>query len=163
VVALKKGDPTDHRGRRSFALVAGGFPRPPAPPRSDLTVASSYSRLYPLNEIPPATCFPRQVALLLYLPVMDLAVPGEHQQVAELWVAAQCGKRQVLVRLTMWAGQRLTGGLATILKPGGRLFLLCFSDEEPGTQGPRRVSKKELHDAFANGWVIEAIELCRYG
>src|SRR5215813_11659505 len=33
-------------------------------------------------------------------------------------------------------------GLATVLKPGGRLFLLCFSDEEPGTQGPRRASKK---------------------
>src|SRR5216684_8470959 len=27
-------------------------------------------------------------------------------------------------------------GLATVIKPGGRLFLLCFSDEEPGTQGP---------------------------
>jgi len=37
-----------------------------------------------------------------------------------------------------------------------------FSDEEPGTQGPRRVSKKELHDAFAKGWVIESIEPARY-
>ena len=46
--------------------------------------------------------------------------------------------------------------------PGGRLFLLCFSDEEPGTQGPRRVSQKELHDAFAQGWVIESIEASRY-
>ena len=49
-------------------------------------------------------------------------------------------------------------GLATVLKPGGRLFLLCFSDEEPGTQGPRRVSKKELNNAFVEGWVIESIE-----
>jgi cyclopropane fatty-acyl-phospholipid synthase-like methyltransferase len=48
-------------------------------------------------------------------------------------------------------------GLAAILKPGGRLFLLCFSDEEPGTQGPRRVSHKELHDAFAEGWSIESL------
>ena len=39
-------------------------------------------------------------------------------------------------------------GLASVLRPGGTLFLLCFSDEEPGTQGPRRVSKQELHDAF---------------
>jgi len=53
-------------------------------------------------------------------------------------------------------------GLATVLKPGGRLFLLCFSDEEPGTQGPRRVSKKELHDAFGQGWVIESVEPSRY-
>jgi cyclopropane fatty-acyl-phospholipid synthase-like methyltransferase len=52
-------------------------------------------------------------------------------------------------------------GLATVLKPGGRLFLLCFSDEEPGTQGPRRVSKKELQDAFAQGWSIESIEPAR--
>jgi cyclopropane fatty-acyl-phospholipid synthase-like methyltransferase len=49
-------------------------------------------------------------------------------------------------------------GLATVLEPGGRLFLMCFSDEEPGTQGPRRVSKQEVHDAFAQGWVIESIE-----
>ena len=53
-------------------------------------------------------------------------------------------------------------GLATILKPDGRLFLLCFSDEEPGTQGPRRVTKKELHDAFAEGWNIESIEPTRF-
>ena len=54
--------------------------------------------------------------------------------------------------------RRYVEGLATVLKPGGRLFLLCFSDEEPGTQGPRRVSKKELHDAFADGWAVESIE-----
>jgi cyclopropane fatty-acyl-phospholipid synthase-like methyltransferase len=54
--------------------------------------------------------------------------------------------------------RRYVEGLATVLKPGGRLFLMCFSDEEPGTQGPRRVSKKELHNAFAEGWVIESIE-----
>jgi cyclopropane fatty-acyl-phospholipid synthase-like methyltransferase len=58
--------------------------------------------------------------------------------------------------------KRYVEGLATVLKPGGRLFLLCFSDEEPGTQGPRRVSKKELHDAFAQGWAIESIEPSRY-
>jgi SAM-dependent methyltransferase len=48
-------------------------------------------------------------------------------------------------------------GLATVLKPGGRLFLLCFSDEEPGTQGPRRVSRKEIELAFAQGWKVETI------
>ena len=52
-------------------------------------------------------------------------------------------------------------GLATVLKPGGKLFLMCFSDQEPGEQGPRRVSKKDLHDAFAEGWVIESIEPTR--
>jgi SAM-dependent methyltransferase len=58
--------------------------------------------------------------------------------------------------------RRYVAGLATVLKPGGRLFLVCFSDEEPGTQGPRRVSRKELHDAFAEGWAIESIEPVRF-
>jgi cyclopropane fatty-acyl-phospholipid synthase-like methyltransferase len=57
--------------------------------------------------------------------------------------------------------QRYVEGLATVLKPGGRLFLMCFSDEEPGTQGPRRVSKTELQDAFAHGWSIQSIEPSR--
>ena len=52
-------------------------------------------------------------------------------------------------------------GLATVLKSGGKLFLLCFSDEEPGAQGPRRVSKQELHDAFRAGWTIESIRPAR--
>ena len=58
--------------------------------------------------------------------------------------------------------KRYVEGLASVLKPGRRLFLLCFSDEEPGTQGPRRVSKKELQYASAQGCVIEAIEPARY-
>jgi cyclopropane fatty-acyl-phospholipid synthase-like methyltransferase len=58
--------------------------------------------------------------------------------------------------------QRYVQGLATILNPGGRLFLMCFSDEEPGTQGPRRIAKKELHAAFPNGWNIESIEPVRF-
>jgi cyclopropane fatty-acyl-phospholipid synthase-like methyltransferase len=53
---------------------------------------------------------------------------------------------------------RYVEGLTTILKAGGRLFLMCFSNEEPGTQGPRRVSKEELHAAFAQGWSVESIE-----
>jgi SAM-dependent methyltransferase len=54
--------------------------------------------------------------------------------------------------------RRYVEGLARVLRPAGRLFLLCFSDEEPGTQGPRRVSKKEPHDALAEGWSIESIQ-----
>jgi cyclopropane fatty-acyl-phospholipid synthase-like methyltransferase len=58
--------------------------------------------------------------------------------------------------------RRYVEGLGIVLKASGRLFLMCFSDEEPGTQGPRRVSKKELHDAFAKGWVVESIEPPRF-
>ncbi len=42
------------------------------------------------------------------------------------------------------------------------MFLLCFSDEEPGTQGPRRVSRQEIKDAFSEGWVVESVEPSRY-
>jgi cyclopropane fatty-acyl-phospholipid synthase-like methyltransferase len=52
-------------------------------------------------------------------------------------------------------------GLQKVLKPGGRLFLLCFSDREPGTDGPRRVFREELNTAFARGWKIESIEASR--
>ena len=58
--------------------------------------------------------------------------------------------------------RRYVDGLAFILKPGGRLFLLCFSDQEPEGPGPRRVSRGELEEAFADGWAIESIEPSRY-
>jgi SAM-dependent methyltransferase len=58
--------------------------------------------------------------------------------------------------------RRYVEGLASVLKPGGRLFLLCFSDAEPGDQGPRRVSRKEIEDAFSQGWVVESVEASRY-
>ncbi len=58
--------------------------------------------------------------------------------------------------------QRYVNGLASVLNPGGRLYLLCFSDEEPGTNGPRRVTEKEIRESFSNGWTIQAIERSRY-
>jgi SAM-dependent methyltransferase len=58
--------------------------------------------------------------------------------------------------------RRYVSGLAHVLEPGGRLYLMCFSDEEPGTQGPRRVPRQELVDAFANGWEIETLRPERF-
>jgi cyclopropane fatty-acyl-phospholipid synthase-like methyltransferase len=61
--------------------------------------------------------------------------------------------------------QRYVEGLRAVLAPGGRLFLACFSDKEPkepGTEGPRRVSRQELHDAFADGFEIESIEASQF-
>jgi SAM-dependent methyltransferase len=58
--------------------------------------------------------------------------------------------------------QRYVAGLAHVLEPGGLLFLLCFSEEEPGTQGPRRVTQRELREAFASGWAIESIAPVRF-
>jgi SAM-dependent methyltransferase len=60
------------------------------------------------------------------------------------------------------ARRQYVEGLAAVVKPGGRLFLLCFSDAEPGTQGPRRVARPELHAAFSSGWVVESIRPSRF-
>ena len=57
---------------------------------------------------------------------------------------------------------KYVAGLSSVIKPVGRVFLMCFSDEEPGTEGPRRVSKQELHDAFAKGWTVESIDASRF-
>jgi ubiquinone/menaquinone biosynthesis C-methylase UbiE len=53
-------------------------------------------------------------------------------------------------------------GLAEVLRPGGLLHLLCFSDEEPGTVGPRRITQQEIRDAFHNGWKVQRIEPTRF-
>lgn len=58
--------------------------------------------------------------------------------------------------------QTYVAGLATVLKPGGRMYLMCFSSEEPGTDGPRRVSQRDLEEAFADGWQIESLERTQF-
>ena len=35
-----------------------------------------------------------------------------------------------------------------VLKPGGKYFMLCFSDKEPRDYGPRRISKAEIEHTF---------------
>ncbi len=37
-----------------------------------------------------------------------------------------------------------------VLKPGGKYFMLCFSDKEPGDYGPRRISKAEIERTFTS-------------
>jgi cyclopropane fatty-acyl-phospholipid synthase-like methyltransferase len=54
--------------------------------------------------------------------------------------------------------RRYVRGLAQVVEPDGRLFLLCFSVDEPGVEGPRRVSRQELYDAFADGWEVESVQ-----
>jgi 2-polyprenyl-3-methyl-5-hydroxy-6-metoxy-1,4-benzoquinol methylase len=48
--------------------------------------------------------------------------------------------------------------LAAVTPVGGQYFMLCFSDEQPGAAGPRRVPQHEIRAAFATGWHIDAIE-----
>ncbi|MFH1035910.1 MAG: class I SAM-dependent methyltransferase [Pseudomonadota bacterium] len=53
--------------------------------------------------------------------------------------------------------QRYVQGLARVLKRGGRLFLLSFNDDPEWPGGG--VSRRELYEAFADGWEIESLEL----
>jgi SAM-dependent methyltransferase len=48
--------------------------------------------------------------------------------------------------------------LASVLRPGGTCYLMCFSDRQPGSLGPRRVSQEELRTAFSDGWTVRSIE-----
>jgi 2-polyprenyl-3-methyl-5-hydroxy-6-metoxy-1,4-benzoquinol methylase len=57
---------------------------------------------------------------------------------------------------------RYVRGLTKVVRPGGRVMLMCFSDKTPGDQGPRRVTEAELRAAFAKGWEIETLELARF-
>ncbi len=47
--------------------------------------------------------------------------------------------------------------LAAVLSPGGKYFMLCFSDLEPGGYGPRRITQEEIRDCFLDGWTINYI------
>jgi cyclopropane fatty-acyl-phospholipid synthase-like methyltransferase len=49
---------------------------------------------------------------------------------------------------------RYIASLASVLRPGGHLYLMCFSDRQPGTFGPRRISQDELRAAFRDEWTI---------
>ena len=52
--------------------------------------------------------------------------------------------------------------LRSVLLPGGKYFMLCFSDREPGTSGPHRVSRNVIRSAFRDGWRIDQIQEARF-
>ena len=53
---------------------------------------------------------------------------------------------------------RYVASLASALRSGGSCYLMCFSDLQPGTFGPRRVRKDEIISAFSDGWSVTGIE-----
>jgi SAM-dependent methyltransferase len=57
--------------------------------------------------------------------------------------------------------RRYVQGLARVVEPGGRLFLMCGSAEETRAIIPR-VSRQELYDAFADGWEVEFVQPTRF-
>jgi cyclopropane fatty-acyl-phospholipid synthase-like methyltransferase len=52
---------------------------------------------------------------------------------------------------------RYVDSLASLVRRGGRCYLMCFSDRQPGDWGPRRVRQDELVAAFSDGWTVESI------
>jgi len=52
--------------------------------------------------------------------------------------------------------------LAGAVRPGGAAYLLCFCDQEPPGEGPRRVAQPEIRAAFHDCWEVEGIREARF-
>ncbi len=60
------------------------------------------------------------------------------------------------------ARARYVMAVQSVLRPGGHLHLMCFSDRQPGDWGPRRVTEDELGAAFGSGWRIDSLAPDRF-
>jgi SAM-dependent methyltransferase len=60
------------------------------------------------------------------------------------------------------ARARYVTAVHTVLRPGGHLHLMCFSDLQPGNWGPRRFSEAELRSTFRSGWHIDSLTRDRF-
>ena len=52
--------------------------------------------------------------------------------------------------------------LGRVLSSRAYLLLLCFSDDEPGDWGPRRIRRDEIQNAFASGFEVVSAEATRF-
>jgi cyclopropane fatty-acyl-phospholipid synthase-like methyltransferase len=57
---------------------------------------------------------------------------------------------------------RYVSALESVLQPGGRLLLACFSDRQPGEWGPRRISQEDIRGSFGVGWTVARLEATRF-
>jgi SAM-dependent methyltransferase len=57
---------------------------------------------------------------------------------------------------------RYVAAVHAVLRPGGHLHLMCFSDRQPGDWGPRRIKESELCAALATGWRIDSLARDRF-
>jgi SAM-dependent methyltransferase len=60
------------------------------------------------------------------------------------------------------ARARYVTSLGAVARPDCHLYLMCFSDRQPGDFGPRRVTKTELVVAFSDGWTIDEIAAAEF-
>jgi len=58
--------------------------------------------------------------------------------------------------------RRYAAGVATVLEPGGMIYLMCFSERTPGDWGPQRIHEDELRETFSGGWELERLERSRF-
>jgi SAM-dependent methyltransferase len=53
---------------------------------------------------------------------------------------------------------RFVDSLRAVVPIGGRYYMLCFSDRQPGDFGPRRVTQEEIRASFAERWQVDSID-----
>jgi ubiquinone/menaquinone biosynthesis C-methylase UbiE len=65
----------------------------------------------------------------------------------------------VLHAFTTTARATYLAGLRTVLRPGGRLFVLCYSDRHTGEPDvPHKLSRQDLESCFADGWHLGSVQ-----
>jgi SAM-dependent methyltransferase len=69
-----------------------------------------------------------------------------------------CGLLHVLSDAQM---VRLIAGVRAVLRPGGRLWLMCFSEHSTGN-GPRKLTAQRIRSQFARGWEVESLAPARF-
>jgi len=52
--------------------------------------------------------------------------------------------------------------LSAVSRSGTTLFLLCFSDRQPGSSGPRRITQEEIRKAFLEEWLVRSIQAAAF-
>jgi cyclopropane fatty-acyl-phospholipid synthase-like methyltransferase len=54
---------------------------------------------------------------------------------------------------------QFVASVRAVIPSGGRYYMICFSDRQPGTMGPRRVSQSEIRQAFGPpDWRVDAVD-----
>lgn len=58
--------------------------------------------------------------------------------------------------------QRYAENIHRQLKTGAMLYLICFSEHQPGEEGPRRMTQAEIRTSFTVGWKVVSIQAAEY-
>jgi ubiquinone/menaquinone biosynthesis C-methylase UbiE len=65
----------------------------------------------------------------------------------------------LLHALTPTDRSRYLDGLRAVLRPGGRLFVLCYSNQHTTEPTPPHImSRAELESCFTNGWTVDRVQ-----